>query len=124
MIVCLISIIIALASTILTPPKMTEAVIYKSETDPTDKIICEFYLTGITSDSPNWKLIQTKNQDAIIRKIEILDDLTTFEKLNTNGFPKKPPEIKKFEYKNTTYNIESYQIWKDWNNWEKYIVKE
>lgn len=122
MIVCMISFIISLVFTIFTPPEMSEAIVYQNENDPNDKIICEFYLTGITSDSPNWKIIRTKNQDAIIRKVEVLKDSTIVQNLNLLDFPKEPPKIQNFNFKNKSYNLESYMTWKDWNEWTKYKI--
>ncbi|RFC53617.1 hypothetical protein [Brumimicrobium aurantiacum] len=122
MIISMVSIIISSIFTIFTPPEMSEAIVYRNENDPTDKIIYEFYLTGITSDSPNWKIIRTKNQDAIIRKVEVLKDSILIENFNISSFPKEPPMIRNFKYKDGSYTLESYMTWEDWNKWTKYKI--
>jgi len=124
MILCMVSIVISGFFTAFTPPNKKDAIVYKNLINQNDKIICQFYLTGITSDSPNWRVIRTNNQNALIRKIEIIKDTNTISNLNISDFPKKHPKNNRIRFENKTYKLENYMIWKNWNEWEKYKKTE
>lgn len=117
-IVCLFAIVISAFFTTLTIPPNKDAIVYQNENDLKDKIICQFFITGIFWSHVNWRVIETSSQDKIIRKIKIIKKSEFFTQLKLpKSLPREKPKISIFLLNDATYHLESYMTLKGENYW-------
>jgi hypothetical protein len=122
-ILSLISLIVTLLYSIWLTPEKKDALVFVNLKNPQEKIICQFYLSGITESNPNWRFISTKNQTGLIRRIEIINDSTFSSEIELSEFPKNAPKVQVVEFQNKKYKLQSYMIMEDWNTWNTYSLK-
>ncbi|TAN00198.1 MAG: hypothetical protein EPN39_04840 [Chitinophagaceae bacterium] len=124
LLLCLGAGFISFFFTIFTPPEMKDVITYQSENNPKNKIICQFYLTGITSSAPNWRIIQTNNEDGLIRKIKIIEDPENIGKLELSNYPTRLPKINEISIDRVTYKLKKYKLQNNQGNWIQYRIRE
>jgi heme A synthase len=118
------SFIVSLLFTTWLPSEKKDAIVFESMNNHKEKIICQFYLSGITGSNPNWRIITTKNQTGIIRRIEVLSSLSITNLPELIDIPKGKPNEEIVEFNNIKYKLQKYMIMKNWNTWITYELKK
>jgi len=123
MILCVISLIVSLTFTTWIPPDKKDAIVYQNIENPEEKLIFQFYLSGINESNPNWQIIKTANQYKIIRPIEILNDTLLLNSTIESEFPKHTPKKEIIIFRNEEYSLQEYMTMENWTTWKHHKIK-
>jgi hypothetical protein len=105
-IVCInvIVFILAMFATFSSPNVKKDAIVYENRFDSHEKIICEFWETGITGNG-NWRIVETSRQNFFIRPIRVISDTALRNELILGEYPSEFIPKTNFKFQNITFEL-------------------
>jgi len=96
--------IVSIFMTFSSPNLKKDAIVYENRVDSREKIICEFWESGIGGNG-NWRIIKTSSKNFILRPIQVISDTALRNELVLGEYPSEFEPKSIFKFQNNTFEL-------------------